>query len=274
MENEVKKLLFKAVGTAVTDTAVEVLVPSFFGKENADLKLTFTYFDEVFYVNDNGSAVAQLKKRVGDGEQLEEILRTVGTNLSFDGERTVGAFCQAHTFFRYVQMLVFVANADLYYKNFDEDGLRFDSDIVLPEESQGIDLEQIKRLFEDGIYFSVNDDGSYRITPQMFYSTFSTFGSYQVEFSETSVTISDIHKGKTEGELFEAFYWDHDDITKYIDELKPYLDRFGAEFDGKDVYITDSAENFNSAFLRFFNLSVLLSEFGGLVLLPKQRCTI
>lgn len=271
MYTKVKELLLKDIRITVTDTEVEALVPSFFGKENGDLKLTFSYCDEVFYVNDNGSAVAQLKKRVADGEQFEEILKTVGANLSFDGERTVGAFCQAHTFFRYIQMLVFVANADLYYKNLDEDGLRFDPDIILPEAVEKIDTAELRSLFENGVYFRENDDGSYRITPQMFYSTFSTFGSYRVDITEAGVTVSDFHKGNTEGELFEAFYWDHDDITKYAVELEPYLQRFGAEFDGKDVYIQSTIDDFTGALMRFFNLSVLLSEFGGLILLPKKR---
>ena len=71
--------------------------------------------------------------------------------------------------------------------------------------------------------------------------------------------------------MFEAFYWDHDDIAKYSDELKPYLERFGVDFNGKDVFVSDSAEKLVDAIMRFFNLSVLLSEFGGLILLPKGR---
>ena len=271
MENEVKELLLKAIQITATETEAEVLVPRFFTNENGDLRLTFTYFDEVFYVHDNGCAVSKLKERIGDGAQLEKVLNIVGANLSFDDDKTVGAFCQAHTFFRYLQMLVFLANADLYYNVLDEDGLRFDSDIVLPEHPQRMEMDRLKSVFESGIHFSTSGDGLYRITPQMFYSTFSTFGSYRVKLTNTFVEISDFHKGNIEGEMFEAFYWDHDDLTKYSDELVPYLERFGADFDGKYVFISESVENLTVAIMRFFNLSVLLSEFGGLILLPKVR---
>ncbi len=270
-ENFVKEKLLSLMTFEKTDKTVEAKVPAFFAVTGDDLHLTFCYSDEIFYVHDNGGAVAQLRQRVKNEEELTDILKIIGTNLSFDGNKTVGAFCQAHTFFRYAQMLVFVANADLYYKVLDDDGLTFDSDIVLPDHPQKIDPNGLKGIFENGVYFSVNNDGSYRITPQMFYSTFSTFASYQIELTETDVKISDFRKGNIEGELFEAFYWDHDDITKYGDELQPYLNRFNADFDGKDVFVSDSAENVVEAIMRFFSLSVLLSEFGGLIQLPKGR---
>ncbi len=270
-ETLVKDKLLQAVTVEATDKTITVIVPCFFSDTGDDLKLTFSYADNVFYVHDNGGALGHLKNYVNDAQQFENTVKTVGTNVSFDGDRIVGAFCQAHTFYHFVQILVFVANADLYCDRFDDDGLRYDSDIVLPTEQETVNTDELFKLINDGLFCRLNDDGSYRFSVAMFYSTFSTFASYRVELTDDAVKITDFHKGNIEGEIFESFYWDHDDISIYADEVNRYCRRFGVKFDGKDIYITDSPENINKALLRFFNAGVLLSELGTLIDLPKDR---
>jgi hypothetical protein len=45
---------------------------------------------------------------------------------------------------------------------------------------------------------------------------------------------------------------------------------FGAEFDGRDVFLSDKAENLFPAMVKFFNLAVLLSEFGHDIAVRKR----
>ena len=73
---------------------------------------------------------------------------------------------------------------------------------------------------------------------------------------------SDSRKGKTEGEIFEAFYWSYNDITPYTDFIRVFADRFGAVLEDKNIYLTDVRKNWLPALLRFINTAVLLSEFG------------
>ena len=270
-ENFLKEKLLSLLTVEKTDRSVSVTVPEFFAATGDGLHLTFLYYDEVFYVHDNGGAVAQLKKQIGNADTFQKTLKRVGEKVSFDGERMVGAFCQVHTFFRYMQMLVFIANADLYCDCLDEDGLRFDNDIVLPTDDklESLDLNGLFECLDGGIFCSLNDDGSYRLSLAMFYSTFSTYASYRVELTDERVTVTDFHKGKIEGELFESFYWDHDSTADYADEINRYGCRFGVEFDGKDIFITDSSEHSNKAFWSFFNMAVLMSELGNRIELPK-----
>ncbi len=272
-ENLVKETLLHSITVEATEYSVNVCVPKFFAATGDDLSLTFYYSGRVFYVHDNGGALNQLKKRINDTQELERTVKKVGANVSFDGEETVGAFCQVHTFFHYLQILVFVANADLYCDNLDEDGLRYDSDIILPsvESREKLNSDELLKIIDEGILCRLNDDGSYRFSLAMFYSTFSTFTSYKVELNDLTVRITDFLKGNIEGEIFESFYWDHDDIGKYADEINRYCQRFGVGFDGKDIFITDSAENLYIALMRFFNAAVLLSELGNLIDLPKDR---
>ena len=50
----------------------------------------------------------------------------------------------------------------------------------------------------------------------MFYSTFSTRACFQLDLlSDETMMISDRLKGNLEGEILEAYYWDHEDIEKY-----------------------------------------------------------
>ena len=270
-EKYLKEKLLSLLTVEKTDRSVSVTVPEFFAATGDDLQLTFLYSDEVFYVHDNGGAVAQLKKQIENADTIQRTLKKVGEKVSFDGERMVGAFCQAHTFFRYMQMLVFIANADLYCDCLDEDGLRFDNDILLPtdEKLETLDRDVLFECLDSGIFCSLNADGSYRLSLAMFYSTFSTYVSYRVELTDERVMVSDFHKGKIEGELFESFYWDHDDTADYADEINRYGCRFGVEFDGKDIFVTDSSEHLNKAFWGFFNMAVLMSELGNRIELPR-----
>ena len=76
------------------------------------------------------------------------------------------------------------------------------------------------------------------------------------------IRISDRKKGNIEGEIFESFYFGHDDISAYSDYINKFCQRFGAEFDGKNIWLVCRNEDVVKSLYSFINLAVLLSEFG------------
>ena len=101
---------------------------------------------------------------------------------------------------------------------------------------------------------------------------FSGRAAFLIEtLDEKHIRISDRKKNKIEGEIFEAFYWSNDDISPYTPFVSKVAERFGAEFDGRNLYLTEKSTAFFGAVLRFFNLAVVLSEFGHNITLPGKR---
>lgn len=76
------------------------------------------------------------------------------------------------------------------------------------------------------------------------------------------IRISDRRKGNFEGDIFENFYFGNDDLTPYSRFITKIASRFGGEFDGKNIYLTEKPENFFKAAVKFFNMAVILSLFG------------
>jgi hypothetical protein len=85
------------------------------------------------------------------------------------------------------------------------------------------------------------------------------------------IRISDARKGKLEGQILEQFYWDHDDVAPYGKFISRMAERFGGKFDGQDVYVTEKTGRFFQAMMKFFNLAVLLSEFGHDIDAPRRK---
>ena len=105
-------------------------------------------------------------------------------------------------------------------------------------------------------------------------SPFQTRYAFLVETLEDGdIRLSDKLKGKYEGELLESCYWYHDDqdISVYRGFFTKMAERFGAEFDGKNVYLTANPKDFRIALYRFFQFAVLISRFGHDIKLPKVR---
>jgi hypothetical protein len=139
------------------------------------------------------------------------------------------------------------------------------------DQADPLDAAALLDELKNSIHFDYDENKGLYYWLDTNYSFSSGRASFLVETLERKrIRISDKNKGKIEGEIFEAFYWDNDDISPYSKFLSKITARFGAEFDGRDVFLSDKAENLFPAMVKFFNLAVLLSEFGHDIAVRKR----
>ncbi len=269
---ELAEMFFNKIKISSIDNVVVLKIPHFFGK--SDLKLSIYKVDDVYYIHDNGCAIKHLSKQLNDKQKCERVLKKVCHSCWIDKNRITGNFTTANKFLYYLQKLIFVAHADLYYTKavkhlyYKEKGFVFPSS----HKAEPIDSEALLNELKKTINFNYDENSGIYYWLNMSYSLFSMCASFLMETLENrQIRISDKRKGKCEGELFEAFYWDNDATAPYGKFISKIAARFGAEFDGIDVYLTDKQENFYTAILKFFNLAIILSEFGHDIDLPKLR---
>lgn len=271
-EGELPGLFFSGIKRSSDGKAALIVLKGFFGR--ADLKLTIYNYGGVFYVHDNGCAVKQLAGRIKDKERLERVLSRVCHPCRLDKKRVTGRFVTTSSFLYYLQRLVFIAHADLCYTRLKRHAYCKDKDYVFVPAGKAEPLNEA--LLYDTLGKTVRfgyDENSglwYSVDASFAYS--SVRPVFLMEAPENGkIRLSDMRKGKYEGEIFEAFYWNNKDIEPYSKFIAGFAERFGGEFDGKNIYLTDKSDNFVNAVYRFFNLSVLLSELGSNITLPALR---
>lgn len=264
---EMLRMIFDAVKSEITENSLKMIIPCFF-HESCELRLVITHFDGVYYVHDDASAVAVLRKNTQDDKKFLSVFDTINKKLSLKGDKILGAFCQVSSLLHYLQVLIFVANGDLYYENLDEEGLYSDSDIPYVPEEQGesFDAEKLLEKIKQSVFYGYDENKGLYLGLDMIYSFNNTTVSYLVEtMDDGTLKISDNKKGCFEGEIFETLYGCYDDITPFSDCINKFCKRFGAYFDGENVSITTNVDDFTSAIYRFISLAVLLSELGRLI---------
>lgn len=270
--DEVIAKFFEKVEKESSEKVMTLRLPKFFG--TADLKVSIHKAEGLYYIHDNGCAIRHLSRRVNDKQKCGRILKKVCHPCWLSKGRMTNSFCNTFTFFEYLKMLVFVAHADLYYTKakcflcYKDKGYSY----VEADKAELLDETLLLEKLQEGIGFSYDENQGlyYWVDVKCSISSARTF--FQMETLEGGkIRISDRKKGKYEGEIFEEFYWCNDDITPYGKFVSKIVARFDAEFDGRDVYLTDKTENFCKAIFKFFNLAVLLSQFGHDIGLPKIR---
>ncbi len=261
---------FDSVKVEYVDDILNLKIPHFFGED--ELVLSIHWCKDAYYFHDNGCSFRVLKKNVGNEEKAERIIKKTCHPQWIKGKKIIGVFTDSRHFLYLLQRLIFIAHGDLYFRRLtrpiylpNPEADYLDQSLAEPFDWRGLLNEFKEKLsfgYEEkcGLYFHVGTT----------YSLFSTSVSFLMETVEQSVRISDRLKGKTEGEIWEAFYWNHDDIQPYKRILSRYLKRFGAGLEGKDLYLEDSCEHWLPALFRFINLAVLLSEFGHEIELEKS----
>ena len=265
-------LFFAHIKKESANNVLTLHFPRFFG--TADLKVSIHKVDDVYYVHDNGCAIRHLAKRVKDTKKCQRALKKVCHPCWIHKGKITGDFIDAFRFMHYLQMLVFVAHADLYYTRAEKPLYGKDADWVYPDVNQAEPMDEAELLdaLKKGIHFCYDENEGLYYWLETNYSLYSGRASFLIEtLDEGLIRISDRKKGATGGEIFEGFYWREDNIAPYGKCISKIAARFGAAFDGKDVYLTAKNENIYKAMVRFFNLAVLLSEFGQIIALPKIR---
>lgn len=274
---ELRRQFYNGIRAEYSKANMRLRFPEFYGA--MDLRLSIHYADGVFYVHDNGWSIRYLKKRVQNDQLADSMIeavcdlgciRTITSPRIVRNQCVVGAYTTGHGFFLYLQKLIFIMNADLIYDKMDEKVYRYDFEYAGEEQAEKFDWEKhfinLMQCFE-----FLYDEKAVYLRVFMFYSTFSTRACFQLDLlSDETMMISDRLKGNLEGEILEAYYWDHEDIEKYREDLEPYLQRYGGILRDKNVYKITSCKKWRRDFWQFFNLAVLLSKFGNKINLPHR----
>ena len=271
---EVIQMVFDGIDIAHTGNITTVKIPKFFG--NNSLSLSFHMADEIFYVHDNGCTLRYMKKAIRDDVRYERALKRVCHSGRIDRGRITGSFTNATGFMYYLKDLIFVAQADLYYPKAKRHLCIKDKGYVYIPDSKAepFDDTYLINMLKESVsaYYDENDGLCCLLKAGN--SPFQTRYAFLVETLEDGdIRLSDKLKGKYEGELLESCYWYHDDqdISVYRGFFTKMAERFGAEFDGKNVYLTANPKDFRLALYRFFQFAVLISRFGHDIKLPKVR---
>lgn len=265
-------MFFGKIEKKTAGSVLTLRFPRFFGA--TDLKVSIHRVGELYYVHDNGCAIRHLSKKLNDSQACARALKKVCHSCWIRNGKITGSFINAFRFLYYLQMLVFVAHADLYYTKAETPLYEKDRKYIFVEADQAEPLDEKAMLDElkNGIHFCYDENQGLSYWLDTNYCLFSGRASFLVEtLDDKYIRISDAKKGKVEGEIFEGFYWCDKERALYSKFISKIASRFGAEFDGQNVYLTDKSENFYKAVVKFFNLAVLLSEFGQNIALPKIR---
>lgn len=265
-------MFFENIEKTASSHTVTLKFPKFFG--TGDLKVSIYRAQGLYYIHDNGCALRHLRKQVKDPKRRERILKRVCSAGRLDRGRITGSFLYVEQFLYYLQDLVFVTHADLYYTKAQCQLCRKDKGYIYVNQDQAEPLDAAALLEElkKGISFCYDEDEGLYYWLSMRYPLSPTRCSFLMEtLADGRIRISDARKGKLEGQILEQFYWDHDDVAPYGKFISRMAERFGGEFDGQDVYVTEKTGRFFQAMMKFFNLAVLLSEFGHDIDAPRRK---
>lgn len=270
--DELAAAFFSNIQTEIAHNIVTLRFPHFFGA--AGLKVSIHKVDDLYYVHDNGCALRHLTKRIPDKQKRERALKKVCHPCWIHRGKITGHFTDVFRFLYYLQMLVFIAHADLYYTKAEKPLYEKDRKYVYPGTDRAEPMNEAELLdtLKKGIHFCYEENEGLYCWLETKYSLYSGRAAFLIETLDKGlIRISDLRKGRMEGEIFEGFYWREDDIAPYGQYISRMVNRFGAVFDGKDVYLTDKNKNVYKAIAKFFNAAVLLSEFGQVIALPTLR---
>ena len=272
---ELPRLAFDGIATKHTGTVTTVRIPKFFG--NTGLTLSVHRVDGIYYVHDNRCALRYLARRLQDADQYERAVRKVCHKHRIDKGRITGSFSNVTGFMYYIKDLVFVAQADLYYPSAKHQLCFKDKGYVYIPEDQAEPFEEAEliNMLKESVNAYYDENMGLCCWLNAGNSPFQTRYSFLVEtVDDGHIRFSDRLKGKYEGELLEPCYWYHDstDISAYGRLFTRFAERFGGEFDGKNIYLTARSKDFQRALFQFFQLATLVSRLGHSIALPKLTC--
>ena len=179
--DELGTLFFEKIEKQISQNSITLRLPKFFGA--ADLKLSIHKVGDIYYVHDNGCAIRHLAKRVNDKKRLERALKKVCHSCWINGQKVTGSFTNAFRFIYYLQMLVFVAHADLYYTKAETPLYYRDKDYVYLglDKAEPIDEAALLDELKKGINFCYDEDQGLYCWLDTRYSTFSGRAAFLIE---------------------------------------------------------------------------------------------
>ena len=268
------RLALEGIETGRSGNVMTIKIPKFFG--SAGLTLSIHRVDDVYYVHDNRCALRHLARVIRDAEKYERAVRKVCHTCRIDKGRITGSFSNPAGFMYYIKDLVFVAQADLYYpRAMRQLCIRDRGYAYIPaDRAEPFDDAELLGMLRESVNAYYDEMCGLCLWLRAGNSPFQTRYSFLVEnLDDHRIRFSDRLKGQYEGELLEPCYWYHEstDISGYCRFFDRFAERFGAEFDGQNIYLTEKTKNFQPALFRFFQLAVLVSAVGHSIALPKGR---
>jgi hypothetical protein len=268
---QLEKIFFGGIGKDLGGDVLTLEFPGFFGA--SDLMLSFHRAEGVWYVHDNGCALRHLAQQLKDDARFHQVTKMLCHESRIHNGAITGSFCQVSTFLRFLQSLVFVAHGDLFDTLVDGSLDSQEQGGCFPDPAQGecLQSEALLRELKSGIGFDYDRNLGLYFWLDTRYVDCSARAAFRVEtLDDGQIRIRDKRKADADGAIFAHFYWDNEDLSPYSKFICNVAGRFGAEFDGQELYLTDNRGNFVSAAFRFFNLAMILSEFGNRICLPKS----
>lgn len=272
---ELHSIFMKSILVKETEKEVELVFPHFFDKDDGELQLTITRFGDLYYVHDKGFAMRQLRKVTQTEEKLQRVTKRLFRRGELKDEKIVGSFCDKDGFLRYLQLVIFVANGELYYTKLDSNGLHFDYDESIPQNKESINIQELREVLRECVSCHYDEQRGLIVKVFHTYSHSSGTPSFLIESLENGdVQISDGKRGKYEGEIFENLLFRHEDLTLYSREIRKVCKKFGVVFDGKTICLDMTNTDHNAfvyGFVSFFQAALLLSEFNAMIELPYRN---
>ncbi len=268
------QLALKDIQTTLCGNILTVKIPKFFG--SSGLTLSIHCVDGIYYVHDHRCALSYLARTIPDEKKYARAVKKVCHNARIDRGRITGSFSNVYGFMYYLKDLIFVAQAELYYpKATKQLCFRDKGYVYIPQASaQPFEKSHLLDILKQSVDAYYDQDIGLCCWLKAGNSPFQTRYSFQVETLENGyIRLSDRLKGNYEGELLEPYYWYYEDMDislygKYFCRLSAH---FGAEFDGKNFYLTVKSKDFQKGLFQFFQLSVLISRLGQDIALPKRK---
>ena len=254
-----EKEFFGAIKTESDNKSLKITAKNFF--KTSDLELIITYKDDVYYINDNASAIKHLKKNF---ENYAEIIENSCHETRLKNDIVYDNFTSGFHFTKYIQNLILLGNANLFYKNLDEEIFTKDDACMMEGNAEECDFNELIEMLKGVFEFKES-----HLNIATTYHVFSNRISFLFETEEETLKISDRFKGNIEGEVLECILWGRDSIDEYIPFMESIIKPFGAYFEDKNVYIKGNKSDFAKLLFSFFNAAVILSVIGGKIDLPK-----
>jgi len=254
-----------SVQSSLNDKSLNLTFKNFFACKNEDLNLEIAFCEGFYYVHDNGCALRILQKNVPDRMKFNLIADKIKASVPLWDNKVVYEFGKISEIFRYLQILIFVANADLYYHNLTNNGFFCDTSVKFIDDfrKEAFNTKEFLESLKRNIECRYDQNRGVCVRIGMTYSTNTTPVGYIFKKEETAVSVSDFAMDRAEGSIFENLIKQNKRVSDYSVYIRRICRRFGCNFADEQLTLTFPEKNDPIVeLMKFINAAVLLSELG------------
>ena len=240
-----------------------LLIEGFFSESNLPLSVSFAVDGELCTMSDNGSAIANLKKRAGDIWQnyAYAVAEDKGIAFQIEGDCITGQFSYIDAFglrFRFatwLQYLLQTAYADLIFSNIPPIYDYRPEDRLLPL-AKNMSDPAVKAIVENS--YIKEQYGKAVVRPDLKYLNNEGYAVYTVTEVKGRYKLQDTVKGNDDGSVLGAYLDWNDFIAPW---QKRILKAFGLTVEGEStVLYFDSPRDIAEAISRYIRATSLIAS--------------